>query len=44
MNDLIHWIRTKRSPEDYSDRLYHVEPGCEYGYKEDDGFVWNRIQ
>ncbi len=43
----IDWVRSKREPvrdKLYGDRLYHVEPGCEYGYKEDDGYVWYRIQ
>ena len=40
------WIRSKRSHSRdmvYGDRLYYVEPGCEYGYKEDDGYVWYRL-
>ena len=47
MGDMIHWVRSKQSHERdmvYGDRLYHVEPGCEYGFKEKDGYVWNRIQ
>lgn len=40
----VDWLHTKRQPEGYSSRLYHVEPGCEYGFKEDDGYVWSRIQ
>lgn len=41
------WVRSKREPvydKLYGDKLYHVEPGCEYGFKEDDGYVWSRIQ
>lgn len=42
------WIRSNRyDPEHdklYGSKLYHVEPGCEYGFKEDDGYVWSRIQ
>jgi hypothetical protein len=40
------WVRSKLPPERdklYGDRLYYVEPGCEYGFREDDGYVWNRI-
>lgn len=42
--DFVDWFRTKTPPEGYGSRLYHVEPGCEYGYKEPDGYVWYRIQ
>ncbi len=40
------WIRSKQPPlrdEIYGDRLYHIEPGCEYGFKEDDGYIWYRL-
>ena len=46
MGDFVNWVRSKREPEIdklYGDRLYHVEPGCEYGYKEADGYVWYRL-
>lgn len=42
--DFVDWIHTKHPPEHHTSRLYHVEPGCEYGFKEDDGYVWRRIQ
>lgn len=38
------YVLTPRPPENYTRRLYHVEPGCEYGFKEEDGYVWKRIQ
>lgn len=40
------WIRSKHDPKHdmlYGDRLYYIEPGCEYGFKEDDGYVWSRL-
>lgn len=40
----VDWVQTTNPPEGHSSRLYHVEPGCEYGFKADDGYVWNRIQ
>lgn len=44
MGDFVNWIRTSNPPEGHSYRLYHVEPGCEFGYKEEDGYMWYRIQ
>ena len=46
MRDFQKWVRSKREPEIdklYGDRLYYVEPGCEYGFKEVDGYVWYRL-
>jgi hypothetical protein len=40
------WVRSRRDPKydmTYGDRLYYVESGCEYGFKEDDGYVWSRL-
>jgi hypothetical protein len=40
------WVRAKSDPVRdmvYGDRLYYVEPGCAFGYKEDDGYVWYRL-
>jgi hypothetical protein len=36
------WVRTQRGPEGL-DNMYFFEPGCEYGWKEDDGYVWYRL-
>lgn len=45
MNELIaNYVLTPHPPEGHSNRLYQVEPGCEYGFKEEDGYVWRRIQ
>ena len=41
-----HWVCSKRDPERdklYGDKLYYFEPGCECGYKQDDGYVWYRL-
>jgi hypothetical protein len=40
------WVRARSDPNFdmvHGDRLYYVEPGCEYGFKEDDGYVWQRL-
>ena len=40
------WVRSKRPPEYdklYGDKLYHFDPGNDYGFKEDDGYVWYRL-
>lgn len=40
------WVRSKRPPERdklYGDRLWHWEPGCEFGNKDDDGATWYRL-
>mgnify|MGYP003337235843 CR=1 FL=1 len=45
--DTPDWVYSKRPPERdlvNGDRLYHVEPGCEYGGKDEDGVLWYRIQ
>jgi len=41
--DIVDWELTSRNPEGYSNRLYHVEPGCELPWKED-RYMWYRIQ
>ena len=46
MGDFQQWVRSKREPEIdklYGDRLYYVEPGCEYGFEEEDGYKWYRL-
>lgn len=42
--EYVDWVHTKTPPKDSSSKLYHVETGCKYGYKEPDGYVWYRIQ
>jgi hypothetical protein len=36
------WVRTPHGPAGL-DNMYFFEPGCEYGWKEDDGYVWYRL-
>jgi hypothetical protein len=46
MSDYVssNYVTTTRAPEGCSSRLYHIEPGCEYGTTDDDGAHWYRIQ
>lgn len=42
------WVYTNTPPEHRAEyetksKLYHVEQGCGVGFKEDDGYVWYRI-
>ena len=40
------WVYSKRPPQFdkvYGDRLYFIEPGCEYGSKDQDNVLWYRI-
>ena len=46
MGDFVKWVISKRPPERdhlYGDKLYNLEPGGEYGWKDDAGVVWYRL-
>lgn len=40
------WYHIRQIPDghEHSSKMYYVEPGCEYGYREADGRVWYRIR
>lgn len=42
----INWVRRSANPEFdkvHGDRMYYYEPGCEYGFRDENGVLWYRI-